>query len=122
VNKLTILDWKLVKIPVLLTAVMDFAVIVLCTVLFPGNKDAWIFAELAFPFCAVCPGIFYLGELWQHSSLTELLLSGNPKLRRMMLIKYLCFLLAFSFLQEIAAAILCLPFDFSNGILFLQCH
>jgi hypothetical protein len=37
----------------------------------------------------------------------------------MMLLKYLCFLLAFSFLQEIAAAIICLPFDFSNGFLFL---
>jgi hypothetical protein len=38
----------------------------------------------------------------------------------MMLLKYLCFLLVFSFLQEIAAAIICLPFDFSNGILFLS--
>jgi hypothetical protein len=53
VNKLTRLDWKLVKIPALLTVVMDFAVIVLCTVLFPRNKDTWIFVELALPFDAV---------------------------------------------------------------------
>jgi hypothetical protein len=118
-NKLTRIDWKLVRIPVLLVCIMDVAVIALGMMLFPGNKKAWISMELLLPFGAVWPGIFYLGEIWQHSTWTELLLSCNQKLNRMMLEKYLRWLLIFSLCQEIVAALICLPTDLENGYVFL---
>ena len=124
--RIRLLDSKLIGTVKWVPFVIDLFALLICEIIFPANKDAWLALELLFPCSTVWWGIFYMGEVWQKSPVTELLYAWNHKFQKVVTVKYAIFSLSFSFLHVILAAVVCIPVDPECAkvfllLLFLEC-
>lgn len=115
----TLLDLKSIGAVKWVTAALDLSVTAAVFLLFPGKRGAWIILELLFPYTTVLCGIFVLGNLWQRSSLTEMLAACNQGFHKILMVKYLIFIFFFAIAHMLEAALLCLQDGRSDGIWFV---